>query len=249
MKRSFFRIIPDLIRTFLTGWLLLAVLTLSISLLAPSEETSSLPESSVPDMTTEQPPTPSEDTASTPSLQPLQSTEANAELTPSLVYYNQKDSDWSTLPYGEDNIGGYGCGPTACAILISSLTDTTVTPQQMADWSVDNGCYIEGGGSYHNLIPLACKSYGLTVEGCDATKRDTVINALQSGAMVGVIMGPGDFTTTGHFIVLYGLTEDGDILVADPASKANSKAWDADTIFAQARSYAANGGPFWIVSR
>lgn len=33
--------------------------------------------------------------------------------------------------------------------------------------------------------------------------------------MVIAIMAPGHFTTTGHFIVLRGITEEGKVLVAD----------------------------------
>ena len=39
-----------------------------------------------------------------------------------VVYYNQLDERWADLPYGTDNIGGYGCGPTSMAIVVSSLT-------------------------------------------------------------------------------------------------------------------------------
>ena len=45
-----------------------------------------------------------------------------------VVYYNQLDERWADLPYGTDNIGGYGCGPTSMAIVVSSLTDQTVDP-------------------------------------------------------------------------------------------------------------------------
>ena len=32
-----------------------------------------------------------------------------------VVYYNQLDERYASQPYGTDNIGGYGCGPTAMA--------------------------------------------------------------------------------------------------------------------------------------
>lgn len=43
-----------------------------------------------------------------------------------VVYYNQLDERYASQPYGTDNIGGYGCGPTAMAIVVSSLTDDTL---------------------------------------------------------------------------------------------------------------------------
>lgn len=42
-----------------------------------------------------------------------------------VVYYNQLDERYASQPYGTDNIGGYGCGPTSMAIVVSSLTDDT----------------------------------------------------------------------------------------------------------------------------
>lgn len=41
-------------------------------------------------------------------------------ITP-VVYYNQLDERYASQPYGTDNIGGYGCGPTAMAIVVSSF--------------------------------------------------------------------------------------------------------------------------------
>lgn len=52
-------------------------------------------------------------------------------ITP-VVYYNQLDERYAGKAYGTDNIGGYGCGPTAMAIVVSSLTDDMVDPMFVA---------------------------------------------------------------------------------------------------------------------
>ena len=50
-------------------------------------------------------------------------------------------------------------------------------------------------------------------------------------------MGPGDFTTTGHFIVMTGLTDNNKIMINDPNSKKNSKKlWEYDDIYEQIRN-------------
>jgi hypothetical protein len=47
-------------------------------------------------------------------------------------------------------------------------------------------------------------------------------------------MGPGDFTSSGHFIVLTDIDEDGMVSVKDPNSKTNSKKkWDVNTLVPQ----------------
>jgi hypothetical protein len=61
-------------------------------------------------------------------------------------------------------------------------------------------------------------------------------------------MSKGHFTSRGHFIVLRGVTEDGKILVADPASvKRSEQLWDLSVILDEANKNAGAGGPFWIV--
>jgi predicted double-glycine peptidase len=60
-------------------------------------------------------------------------------------------------------------------------------------------------------------------------------------------MGKGIFTTSGHFLVMRGVTADGKILVADPASKRKSeKDWELQIFLNEARKGAAAGGSFWI---
>lgn len=172
----------------------------------------------------------------------------NAE-TP-VVYYNQTDARWGNKPYGKTStIGRAGCGPTALAIAVASLTDNKVTPYDVAQWSMANGGVCEGSGSYHSLITNGGRHYGLTVTsiGRDGKK---LVEALQSGKLVVAIMSKGHFTSGGHFIVLRGVTEDGKILVADPASvKRSNQAWDLGIITGEAsRKVGSAGGPFWVMS-
>jgi predicted double-glycine peptidase len=50
-------------------------------------------------------------------------------------------------------------------------------------------------------------------------------------------MGPGDFTTQGHFIVLTGVDGDGKILLHDPNSRKNSeKAWEYERLAGQMKN-------------
>lgn len=119
-----------------------------------------------------------------------------------VVYYNQTDARWGSKLYGRTGtIGWEGCGPTALAMVVASMTKNKVTPYDVALWSAQNGYRCEGNGSYHSLIPNGGEHYGLTVDriGKDSKK---LVEALESGKLVIAIMAPGHFTTTGHFIVL-----------------------------------------------
>ena len=166
-----------------------------------------------------------------------------------VVYYNQTDSRWGNKMYGKSGtIGEAGCGPTALAIAVASLTSNQVTPYDVAQWSVENGYRCEGNGSYHSLIPNGGAHYGLTVTGVgNDSKR--LVDALKNGKLVIAIMSKGHFTSSGHFIVLRGVTEGGKILVADPASvKRSNQEWELGIILNEASRRAGSGGPFWVMS-
>lgn len=50
-------------------------------------------------------------------------------------------------------------------------------------------------------------------------------------------MGPGEFTSEGHFIVLAGIDENGKIIVNDSNSKINSsKKWDIDVFMKETKN-------------
>ncbi len=167
-----------------------------------------------------------------------------------VIYFNQLDEQYANKPYGTDTIGYAGCGPTSMSIVISTLADEYIDPVEMSKWAYDNGYWVSGNGSYHTLIPDSAKAFGLNVQG--VTLNDDpqkIVNALASGKLVVAIMGKGEFTSSGHFIVLRGVTEDGKILVADPASynKSNNE-YDLQLFYDEARRGSGGGGPFWVIS-
>mgnify|MGYP000872836732 CR=1 FL=1 len=168
-----------------------------------------------------------------------------------VVYYNQLDSRWADILYGKSGtIGESGCGPTALAMIVSTLTGTYHDPVEMSEWSVAHGYRCEGNGSYHSIIPDGARAFGLKAEGASAKDAAKIAEALALGKLVGVIMSKGHFTSSGHFIVLRGITETGKILVADPVSKRRSEQeWDFEIILNEAQKGAGAGGPFWIISQ
>ena len=167
--------------------------------------------------------------------------------TVALTYYNQGEEPWASRPFGPDPISGYGCGPTALSMLVSSLTDQDIDPEEMAAWAYEHGYWCSKSGSYHTLIPGAAQAWGLSVEGCTASEPQRILDALADGKLVVALMTKGHFTKSGHFIVLRGV-QDEKILVADPASyRRSQKAWDLSIILNEASRRAGAGGPFWII--
>lgn len=180
---------------------------------------------------------------SIPSLGDVRLTDGSTAV----VYYNQMDERYANKPYGTDHVGSSGCGPTAMAIVVSSLTNDTVDPTEMAEWAYKNGYWCKGSGSYHALIPGAAAAWNLPVSGCSASEPQRILDALAEGKLVVAIMSKGHFTKSGHFIVLRGV-QDGKIMVADPGSHARTgQVWDLSIIVNEASRRAAAGGPFWII--
>ena len=166
-----------------------------------------------------------------------------------VMYYNQLDERWADIMYGNSStIGQAGCGPTSMAIVISTLTGEPHDPVELARWSAANGHRCEGNGSYHSLIPAAAAAYGLN---CDRNlDAQGIVDALSSGKLVVVIMSKGHFTKGGHFIVLRGVTGEGKILVAHPASYGSSEQeWDLSIIMDESNKAAGSGGPYWAIGR
>lgn len=165
-----------------------------------------------------------------------------------VVYYSQRDERWATESYGDGTVGRAGCGPTCLAMVISSLSQKNINPKQMCDWSYRHGFKHKGGGSYWSLIPDAVENYGLNVEG-NVKEAQQLVDALADHKLIIAIMGPGHFTSSGHFIVLRGVTTDGKIMVADSYSKKNTDtAWSLETIINESKKGNTAGGPFWIIS-
>jgi hypothetical protein len=167
-----------------------------------------------------------------------------------LVYFNQGDEAWRDKPFGGDPIGPYGCGPTALAMVVSSLTDQLVDPAQMAAWAAEHGYWCPGSGSYPSIVEGTAKGFGLD---CTLAK-DSTANALRrhvSGSGVAVaLVGPGHFTTSGHFILIHGATLSGDVLVADPNSRENSlAAWDPQIILDEAAASNGDGVRLWFFTK
>lgn len=163
-----------------------------------------------------------------------------------LVYYNQLDPEWAGKPFGWDPIGGYGCGPVALSMTVSSLTGNIVNPEEMAAWAASEGYSAPRSGAYIGIVEGTASYYKLNCAPVSTLDVETLRDTLSSGGLMVALMGPGHFTRRGHFIVLRGVTREGSILVADPASRDKSLTeWDAELIVRELSSSRSSGAPLW----
>lgn len=167
-----------------------------------------------------------------------------------IVYFNQGSETWADQPYGTDDIGRYGCGPTAMAMVVGSMTEADTDPLQMAQLAVSLGHWAKRGGSYLSVVEGLASASGLTAASLQERTPDALMDALTGSNLLVALMGPGHFTKGGHFIVLRGVTLSGKILVADPNSQERSlMEWEPELILEELSRSTSDGAPLWVISQ
>lgn len=144
----------------------------------------------------------------------------------------QWDMRWGYNSYGDSMVGVAGCGPTCMTMAYLSLTgDTSMNPRKMAEYAAQNGYHSEAGTAWSFFTEGAA---GLGLSGRELPLSETAMKqTIDQGGVIICSMRPGDFTTTGHFIILKGYDERG-FFVNDPNSRKNSeKQWDFETLSGQ----------------
>ena len=148
----------------------------------------------------------------------------------------QWDPMWGYEKYGSSFLAITGCGPTCLAMVGYHLTgDESFTPDKIAKYAQKEGYYQAGYGSSWTLISQGSEGLGLKATELPLVKKK-MVTALEEGYPIILAMGAGDFTTTGHYIVLTGV-EDGKFRVNDPNSRENSgRLWAYEDIEGQIRN-------------
>lgn len=167
-----------------------------------------------------------------------------------LTYYNQTDIRWADYLYGgQDPLRKYGCGPTVLAMIVSSFTNQTLLPSEMADWAAANHYWAPQGGTAHNFIPECAAAFGLQADSFQDFTVEGVLNELASGHILVALMGPGHFTGSGHFIIITDYWTGTQVRIADPANLENTQApWEVQIILDELSRFANSGGPMWSIT-
>ena len=148
----------------------------------------------------------------------------------------QWDPVWGYEKYGSDILAITGCGPTCLAMAGYYLTgDENMTPDKIAKFAQRSGYYEKGYGSSWTLISQGGAELGFEVKELPLVKKK-IDDALEAGKPVILALGEGDFTSTGHYIVLAEVTEEG-YRVNDPNSRVNSQRfWSYEELEDQIRN-------------
>ena len=157
----------------------------------------------------------------------------NCESVPLLLQWDER---WGYRQYAGELMGLSGCGPTCLSMVcIYLLNEHAYTPKYVAEFAESNGYSVDGNGSAWTLISGGGKQLGLDVTEIPLDEN-RIIRNLEAGNPIICVMGPGDFTSTGHYIVLTGYT-DGKVTVNDPNSYLRSeRLWELTSVMEQIRN-------------
>lgn len=154
-----------------------------------------------------------------------------------MPYLYQIDPQYADETYSNGLLSKQGCGPFALSMAYIKLTgDTDLGPVEMAAWATENGYSTDKNGSAWDMMYSGAKKLGLKSEVLTASES-ALREALESGKVVVCVMGPGTFTSVGHYIALDGLDADGCAIVHDSNSYARShQTWDLSLIVSEANN-------------
>ncbi len=138
-------------------------------------------------------------------------------------YYNQHN--YPNVPYPSPDlpkatIKSGGCGVCCASMIVENLTAHQSGPKLMATYAINKKARVSGGTDMNVLAKAICADYGLTVK--TTNDEAELLNHLRAGgtaiANVGGNRGGyvGVFSDGGHYIVVAGLTDAGQVIVLDP---------------------------------
>lgn len=127
-------------------------------------------------------------------------------------------TDYPDHMYGVGTIASSGCSAVCLSMVASYMTGHTYLPDEIARYF--------GGAAENNIARLELGSDTLQLPYHKAENWHETYAALKEGKVAIALMNyKSIFTSSQHFIVLTGVTEDGKILVNDPYEP-NYEKWD-----------------------
>lgn len=154
----------------------------------------------------------------------------------SVPLFVQWDKRWGYKKYSGNFFAASGCGPTTLSMVVVYLThNREASPIAVAKYSKEAGYSVDGSGSSWTLISEGCRHYGVKAKAV-ALDESRMKAELDEGHPIVVNVGPGDFTDTGHFMVITGYDDEG-FSINDPNSiEKSGKRWLFKNISSQIRA-------------
>ena len=171
------------------------------------------------------------------------------------VSYLQTDSRWGWNDYSasgeKTTVRASGCGPTAMAMVLATWADAKVTPATECAWALAHGFKAPHQGTYYGYFEEAGRRYGLNTYRLNYTNlygndksayHAQAKDALDRGDLVIACMGKGNWTRSGHYVLVWKIV--GNVVyINDPASTKPVRTRGAYSLFKQQVKY------YWVIER
>jgi hypothetical protein len=168
--------------------------------------------------------------------------------------FMQYKGPWASQNYGSPclpraTVSSAGCGPSSLAnvalyyqeakglqftALYTQEFGNAVNPGTISTLSKRTGGRPCGGTAYSMFNTVGRRYLNLR---SDAASWSAVVNALRQKIPVISTMGPGYFTSTGHFITLYDISSNGKTIYVSDSYKRNRTEAPASTVKDQAKGF------------
>ena len=145
---------------------------------------------------------------------------------PITLYQNR--SFWSSYPYDAENtstvetISSSGCGPSAMAIVVSTLLGKAVTPPILGNWALSHGYRDHDGvsGTSASFFQACANEFGLEYGGSYTSRTAATFNTVKNwcnngGLAIINVKADSPYTSGGHYNVCYKV-EDDKVYIKDP---------------------------------
>lgn len=140
--------------------------------------------------------------------------------------YKQYDSKWASNMYSSTNtksqtMKSSGCGPTSAADIVATVKDKSVTPWTLAQMYMKQGFRTANSGTSWAAFKWTAQKYGFS-KFIQTSSLATLKACLDAGGYVVCSMGPGYWTSGGHYICAWKY-DNTYIYCNDPASSKRVK--------------------------
>ena len=147
------------------------------------------------------------------------------------VDYKQGAKPWGPKMYSnhgdkKQTMATSGCGPTAMADIVATLKDKSVDPWTLAQLALEWGDRTYNSGTSWKFFPHIAEHYGFT-KLVQSSSVDAFKACIDAGGYAVASMGPGYWTSGGHFICAWKY-DNTYIYANDPASTTRKKQKIAD---------------------
>lgn len=143
------------------------------------------------------------------------------------ISFLQGDNEWGSESYSvigsrSQTIATSGCGPTSMAMVLNYYVDESITPIQTSIFALENNHRTRYDGTSWAYFEDMANEYDLEFLQTASSVEALEWMNTQEDPLVICSMGPGLWTSAGHFILLWDV-ENGVAHINDPASTKQSR--------------------------